>query len=125
MHRHLIYRKQITGSTIERPELRKMLERLRTGDIVVVLKLDRLSQSLADLVCLVDEIQRKDAGLQVLQAKLDTTTPQGKLFFHIFAAVAEFERGVIRERTKAGLESARSRDPVAAKAAAALLYNPK
>ena len=94
---------------MERPELKKMVERLRADDVVVIWKLDRLGRSLADLVHLVYETQSKDAGLQVLQAKLDTTTPQGKLFFHIFAAVAEFEREIIRERTKAGLESARPR----------------
>ncbi len=104
-----IYREQITGSKIERPELRRMLDRLRAGDIVVIWKLDRLGRSLADLVHLVTEIQGKNAGLQVLEDSIDTTTPQGKLFFHIFAAVAEFEREIIRERTKAGLESARVR----------------
>ena len=104
-----IYREQITGSTMDRPELKKMLERLRAGDVVVVWKLDRLGRSLADLVHLINEIQGKEAGLQVLQDSIDTTTPHGKLFFHIFAAVAEFERAIIRERTKAGLESARAR----------------
>lgn len=104
-----IYKEQITGSTLERPELKKMLEGLRVGDIVVIWKLDRLGRSLADLVHLVNDIQSKHAGLQVLEDSIDTTTPQGKLFFHIFAAVAEFERGIIRERTKAGLESARAR----------------
>ena len=82
---------------------------LRTGDVVVVWKLDRLGRSLADLVHLVNEIQEKGAGLQSLQDSIDTTTPQGKLTFHIFAAIAEFEREIIRDRTRAGLASARAR----------------
>lgn len=104
-----IYREQITGSTRERPELKRMLDQVRTGDVVVVWKLDRLGRSLADLVHLVNEIQEKGAGLQSLHDNIDTTTPQGKLTFHIFAAIAEFEREIIRERTKAGLDSARMR----------------
>lgn len=104
-----IYMEQITGATRERPELQKMLAQLREGDLVVIWKLDRLGRSLADLVHLVNEIQSKRAGLQSLHDNIDTTTPQGKLTFHIFAAIAEFEREIIRERTKAGLESARAR----------------
>lgn len=104
-----IYMEQITGATRERPQLKKMLEQIREDDVVVIWKLDRLGRSLADLVHLVTEIQGKGAGLLSLQDNIDTTTPQGKLTFHIFAAIAEFEREIIRERTKAGLESARAR----------------
>lgn len=75
----------------------------------MIWKLDRLGRSLADLVHLVNEIQSKGAGLKSLNDNIDTTTPQGKLTFHIFAAIAEFEREIIRERTKAGLEAARAR----------------
>ncbi len=104
-----IYKEQITGATKERPQLQKLLEQIRKNDVVVIWKLDRLGRSLADLVHLVNEIQGKGAGLLSLQDNIDTTTPQGKLTFHIFAAIAEFEREIIRERTKAGLESARAR----------------
>lgn len=104
-----IYKEHIMSTTRERPQLKKMLEQIREGDVVVIWKLDRLGRSLADLVHLVTEIQGKGAGLLSLHDNIDTTTPQGKLTFHIFAAIAEFERDIIRERTKAGLESARAR----------------
>lgn len=104
-----IYREEISGATRDRPQLIKLLEQIREGDVLVVWKLDRLGRSLADLVHLVNEIQGKGAGLLSLQDNIDTTTPQGKLTFHIFAAIAEFEREIIRERTKAGLASARAR----------------
>lgn len=104
-----IYKEEISGATRERPQLQKLLEQLREGDVLVVWKLDRLGRSLADLVHLVTEIQGKGAGLLSLNDNIDTTTPQGKLTFHIFAAIAEFEREIIRERTNAGLASARAR----------------
>jgi DNA invertase Pin-like site-specific DNA recombinase len=104
-----VYQEKITGSTKERPELQKMLEHLREGDVVVIWKLDRLARSLKDLVSLVNEIQEKGGALQSLNDQIDTTTPHGKFTFHIFAALAEFERDIIRERTKAGLAAARAR----------------
>lgn len=104
-----IYKEEISGASRERPELKKVLEHLRADDVVVVWKLDRLGRSLADLVHLVNEIQGKGADLHSLHDNIDTTTPQGKLTFHIFAAIAEFEREIIRERTNAGLASARAR----------------
>lgn len=104
-----IYKEEISGATRERPQLQKLREQLREGDVVVVWKLDRLGRSLADLIHLVIEIQGKGAGLLSLNDNIDTTTPQGKLTFHIFAAMAEFERELIRERTNAGLASARAR----------------
>lgn len=104
-----LYEEEISGASRERPELKKALEHLRADDVLVVWKLDRLGRSLADLVHLVNEIQGKGAGLQSLHDNIDTTTPQGKLTFHIFAAIAEFEREIIRERTNAGLASARAR----------------
>jgi len=104
-----IYKEEISGASKERPQLKKLLEQVREGDVVVIWKLDRLGRSLADLVQLVNEIQGKGAGLLSLQDSIDTTTPQGKLTFHLFAAIAEFERDLIRERTKAGLDSARAR----------------
>lgn len=104
-----IYKEYFTGSSKERPQLKKLLEQVREGDIVVTWKLDRLGRSLTDLVHIVNEIEGKGAGLLFIKNNIDTTTIQGKLFFHIFAAISEFEREIIRERTMAGLESARSR----------------
>ena len=104
-----IYQEKITGRTRDRPELQKLLENIRPKDVVIIWKLDRLGRSLKDLVQLVTEIQDKDAGLKSLHDNIDTTTPQGKLTFHIFAALAEFESDMIRERTNAGLAAARAR----------------
>lgn len=105
----IIYEEKASGVKADRPELRKMIGQLRTGDIAVIWKLDRLGRSLYDLVNLVSEIQGKGAGLKSLNDSIDTTTPHGKLIFHIFASLAEFERDIISERTKAGLEAARAR----------------
>lgn len=104
-----IFQEKATGGNDDREELKKLLEHLREGDLVVIWKLDRLGRSLRDLVNLVTDIQAKGAGLKSLNDSIDTTTPQGKLTFHLFAALAEFEREIIKERTKAGLESARAR----------------
>lgn len=107
-----IFQETSTGGNADREELKKLLEHLREGDLIVIWKLDRLGRSLRDLVNLVTDIQAKGAGLKSLNDSIDTTTPQGKLTFHLFAALAEFEREIIRERTKAGLESARARGRV-------------
>lgn len=107
-----IFQEKATGGNADREELKKLLEHLREGDLVVIWKLDRLGRSLRDLVNLVTDIQARGAGLKSLNDSIDTTTPQGKLTFHLFAALAEFEREIIRERTKAGLESARARGRV-------------
>jgi len=104
-----MFQEKATGGNADREELKKLLEHLREGDRVVIWKLDRLGRSLRDLVNLVTDIQANGAGLKSLNDSIDTTTPQGKLTFHLFAALAEFEREIIRERTKAGLESARGR----------------
>jgi DNA invertase Pin-like site-specific DNA recombinase len=103
------YQEKITGRTKERPEFQKLLDNLRPKDVIIIWKLDRLGRSLKDLVQLVNEIQEKGAGLKSLHDNIDTTTPQGKLTFHIFAALAEFEADMIRERTHAGLKAARAR----------------
>jgi DNA invertase Pin-like site-specific DNA recombinase len=105
----LIFSEQMTGATRERPELNKLLAQLRKGDVVVIWRLDRLGRSLSDLIALVNEIQTKGAELQCLAGQIDTTTAQGKLTFHLFAAMAEFEREITRERAMAGLASARAR----------------
>ncbi|MTB53985.1 recombinase family protein [Lewinella sp. W8] len=105
----LVFEEKASGANSDRPELRRMIDQLRPDDIVIIWKLDRLGRSLRDLVNLVTEIQDKGAGLRSLNDSIDTTTPQGKLTFHLFAALAEFERDIISERTRAGLESARAR----------------
>ncbi len=102
----------ISGSKNERPGLDSALAYLREGDILVVWKLDRLGRSMAHLVNTVQELSGRGIGLKVLTgqgAAIDTTTAPGKLVFGIFAALAEFERDLIRERTKAGLTAAAAR----------------
>jgi len=108
----IIYSEHISGAKSDRPELLKMKEHLRKGDIVVVWKLDRLGRSLRDLVDLISGFQEQGVGFQSLQDNINTTTPTGKLTFHIFAALAEFERDIISTRTKAGLAAARARGRV-------------
>lgn len=104
-----IYSEHISGAKSNRPQLQEMIKQLRQGDIIVVWKLDRLGRSLRDLVNLVSTFQDIGVGFQSLQDSIDTTTPTGKLTFHLFAALAEFERDIISTRTKAGLEAARVR----------------
>lgn len=104
-----IYTETMSGTKSERPILQEMLNGLRAGDIVVVWKLDRLGRSLKHLVELVSKFISEDIGLKSLHDHIDTTTPQGRLIFNIFASLAEFERDLIQERTKAGLNAARAR----------------
>ncbi len=105
-----IFQEKITGSKKERPELDKLLEQLRVGDIVIVTELARLSRSVKDLFALVETIHTKGANLKSLKEPwLDTTTPQGKLLFTIFAGISQFDRDLISQRTKEGLSSARAR----------------
>jgi DNA invertase Pin-like site-specific DNA recombinase len=98
-----------SGATAERPGLAEALAYLREGDVLAVWKLDRLGRSLKDLIEIVTGLEQHGIGFKSLQESMDTTTPGGKLIFHVFAALAEFERGVIRERTQAGLLAARAR----------------
>jgi DNA invertase Pin-like site-specific DNA recombinase len=104
-----IYAETVSGARIDRPELARALDGLRRGDALVVWKLDRLGRSLKDLVALVEAIGAKGAGLVSLSDPIDTTSAQGRLVFSIFAALAEFERSLIVERTRAGLAAARAR----------------
>lgn len=99
----------ISGAQAERPGLTEALAYLREGDTLVVWKLDRLGRSLPNLIETVQALQSRGVGFKSLQESLDTTTSGGKLIFHLFAALAEFERDIIRERTQAGLASARAR----------------
>lgn len=105
----IIFEETASGVRADRPQLQKLIDGLRKDDTVVIWKLDRLGRSLPDLVKLVFHIHEKEAGLKSLSDPIDTTTAQGKLIFHLFAALAEFERDIISERTKAGLESAKAR----------------
>ncbi|WP_037426382.1 recombinase family protein [Sinorhizobium sp. CCBAU 05631] len=107
-----IYEDSASGRRDNRSGLDACLKALRTGDALVVWKLDRLGRDLRHLVNLVDDLTKRNIGLKVLAgegASIDTTTANGRLVFGIFAALAEFERALIVERTKAGLEAARAR----------------
>ncbi|MEM9887238.1 MAG: recombinase family protein [Bacteroidota bacterium] len=104
-----IFEEKITGTTKERPKLQALLTQLRKDDVVVIYKLDRLSRSLKDLISIVEQIQKKGANFHSLTDNIETSSPTGKLTFHLFAALAEFERSIISQRTKAGLEAARAR----------------
>lgn len=104
-----IFKEKKTGKTRERAELAKLLDQLRPDDVVVVTKYDRLARSLRDLIEIVDQIREKGAGFRSLGEDIDTTTPAGRLVFHVFGSIAEFERERIVERTKEGLAAARKR----------------
>lgn len=105
-----IYQEKVSGTKKERPELGKMLDALRAGDTVVICELTRLSRSTKDLFELVERISGAGANIKSLkEAWLDTTTPQGKLLFTIFAGVSQFERDLTYERTMEGLAAARAR----------------
>lgn len=104
-----IYTDKVSGVKEERPGLKQALEYLRKGDAIVVWKLDRAGRSLKNLIEIVNELNEKEIGFISLKEKLDTTSSAGKLMFHIFASLAEFERDIIRERTLAGLAAARAR----------------
>jgi len=98
-----------SGKLEHRPALDDMLAHLRAGDTVVVWRLDRLGRSLRHLIDVVSELERRGICLRSLTESIDTSTPGGKLVFHVFGALAEFERDLIRERTQAGLAAARAR----------------
>lgn len=98
-----------SGARTERPGLENLLKYARPGDTVVVWRLDRLGRSLRHLVELIAQLQAREVGFKSLQENIDTTTASGKLFLHIFAALAEFEREINRDRTLAGLKAAADR----------------
>lgn len=103
---HIFKDHGISGAEMSRPGLEKMLRALRPGQTLVVWRLDRLGRSLAGLVQLVDELGRRGIGFQSITEEVNTTTSGGRLIFHIMAALAEFERTLISERTKAGMQEA-------------------
>lgn len=104
-----IWEDTASGARVARPGLEKAMERLREGDTLVVWKLDRLGRSLQHLIESVRALESCGVGFRSLQDNIDTTTPGGKLLFHIMGSLAEFERDLIRERTNAGLAAARAR----------------
>lgn len=108
-----IYQEKITGAKRSRPELAKLLENIRTGDVIVIADLTRLSRSTKDLLYLVGELEAKKANVKSLKENwVDTTTAQGKLMFTIISGLSQFERDLTSERTKEGLAAARARGRV-------------
>jgi len=109
-----IFSDKVSGasSKIERPGLSSALDYMREGDTLVIYKLDRLGRTLKGLIQMINELGDKKMGLKSLSESIDTTTANGKLIFHIFGAISEFERDIIRERTRAGLGAARARGRV-------------
>src|SRR5271156_1270878 len=103
----LIFREKASGGRWNRPELQKLLNQLRKGDVLVVWKLDRLSRSLRDVLTIMERVQERKAGFRSLTEAVDTTTPAGRMMMQMVGAFAEFERAMLRERTKAGLDAAR------------------
>ncbi|MBL4842156.1 MAG: recombinase family protein [Thalassospira sp.] len=104
-----VFEEKFTGKVRERPELSQCLRKIRKSDILVVWKLDRLARSLKDLVEILQDLHNREIGFKSLTESIDTTSSGGRLVFHIFGALAEFEHDLIRERTIAGLNEARTR----------------
>jgi DNA invertase Pin-like site-specific DNA recombinase len=102
-----IFDEKASGARWNRPELQRLMDQLRPGDVVVVWKLDRLSRSLKDLLILMERIDKAGAGFRSLTEAIDTTTPAGRMMIQMVGSFAEFEREMIRERTLAGLKAAR------------------
>jgi len=103
----LIFQEKASGGRWDRPELHRLLDQLRKGDVVVVWKLDRLSRSLKDLLSLMEKIAQAEAGFRSLTEAIDTTSPGGRMMMQIVGTFAEFEREMLRERTRSGLDAAR------------------
>ncbi len=104
-----IFVEKASGAKRDRPELQSAIDYARTGDTIVVWKLDRLARSLKQLIETVEGLEGRGIGFQSLTETIDTNSPGGRLVFTIFGGLAEFERSIIKERTRAGLEAARSR----------------
>lgn len=104
-----VYTETASGTQRDRPELRAALDYMRPGDTLVVWRLDRLARSMKQLIETVEGLESREVGFRSITESIDTTTSGGKLIFHIFGALAEFERSIIQERTYAGLSAARAR----------------
>jgi len=104
-----VFVEKASGAQRDRPELKAALDYMRDGDTLVVWKLDRLARSMKQLIETVEGLEEVGVGFRSLTEAIDTTTAGGKLVFHVFGALAEFERSIIRERTRAGLDAARAR----------------
>jgi len=105
-----IFSEKITGTHAKRPELARMLDHVRAGDVVTVTRLDRLARSTRDLLDIAEQLQAKGAGLRSLaEPWADTTSPAGRMVLTVFAGIADFERALIVDRTRAGREAARAR----------------
>lgn len=104
-----VFVEKASGAQRDRPEMKAALDYMRTGDTLVVWKLDRLARSMKQLIETVEMLEGQGIGFRSLTEAIDTTTAGGKLVFHIFGALAEFERTIIRERTRAGLDAAKAR----------------
>lgn len=107
-----IFSEKMTGTVAQRPELEKMWAKLRSGDTIVITRLDRLGRSTKDLLNLLSDLDEKNVGLEVIEQSIDTKSPEGRLFFTMVAAFATFEAELLRARTKEGLVSARARGRV-------------
>ncbi|QPG28580.1 recombinase family protein [Pantoea sp. SM3640] len=105
----LIFEDRISGKTSERPGLKKALRCLQPGDMLIVWKLDRLGRSMRHLVMLTEELRERGVNFRSLTDSIDTSTPMGRFFFHVMGALAEMERELIIERTRAGLAAARDK----------------
>jgi DNA invertase Pin-like site-specific DNA recombinase len=104
-----IFTDRRTGATTKRPSLTRCLNSLKDGDSLTVWKLDRLARSLRDLITMIEDFEQRGIHFRSLTEEINTATPGGKLIFHIFGALAEFERGLIIERTREGMKAARAR----------------
>jgi DNA invertase Pin-like site-specific DNA recombinase len=104
-----VWTDKASGTLDHRPQLDRVLDRLRPGDTLVVWRLDRLGRNLRHLIATVTDLSAREVGFRSLTEGIDTTTPAGRLIFHVFGALAEFEAALIRERTTAGLAAARAR----------------
>ena len=117
-----VFVEQASGAHRDRPQLQAALAYLRPGDTLVVWKLDRLARSLTQLVETIEHLATQEIGFRSLTEAIETTTAGGRLVFHIFASLAEFERAIIRERTRAGLDAARARGRVGGRPPAMKAY---
>jgi DNA invertase Pin-like site-specific DNA recombinase len=107
-----IFREKASGGRWDRPELHRLLDQLRKDDVLVVWRLDRLSRSLRDVLMIMERIKEAEAGFRSLTEAIDTTTAPGRMMLQMVGVFAEFERAILRERTKAGLDAARKRGSI-------------